>query len=90
MELELKHEDRLLLQNIYAELKRYNERISGTQDRPDLVLSIQEAAVKIGKSRQTISRLVREGRLHKVLRGGKTGILASELNPLGNGRDALT
>ena len=79
MELELKHEDRLLLQNIYAELKRYNERINGTQDRPDLVLSIQEAARYSGRTRQTISRKIREKKLHKVERGGVIGVLLSEL-----------
>ena len=81
MESIFTNEDRLLIANLTAELKRMNDRAEKS-DEPDLVLSIQQAASLIGRSRQTISRKVREGKQHKVERGGLIGILKSELqNP---------
>lgn len=69
--------DRALIAQLTHELRRYNDlREAELKDR---VVSVQEAARIAGRSRQTISRKVREGRLHKVTRGGVTGILLSEL-----------
>ena len=85
MESIFTYEDRLLIANLTAELKRLNdsrEREQHTQ--PDFVLSIQEAAKFIGRSRQTISKKIRENKLHKVERGGVTGILYSELKDARN------
>lgn len=47
------------------------------------VVSINEAAHRLGRTRQTISRMVKEGRLRKVTRHGVTGILLSDIE---NGR----
>ena len=59
------------------ELRRFNDlREAELKDR---VVSINEAATITGKTRQTISRKIREGYLKKVTRGGVTGILLSEL-----------
>lgn len=73
------NEDRLLIANLTAELKRMNDRADKMAEQSDLVLSVQQAAELIGKSRQTVSRMIREKRLHKVERGGVVGILKSEL-----------
>jgi len=69
-----------LNQNIMGlvyELRRFNDLREAEQK--DRVVSISEAAEIARRSRQTISRKIREGRLHKVTRGGVTGILLSEL-----------
>lgn len=79
MESLFTYEDRLLIANLTAELKRMNDRAEKGDNQPDLVLSIQQAAALIGRSRQTISRKIREGKLHKVEKGGVIGILQSEL-----------
>ena len=47
------------------------------------VVSTNEAAHRLGRTRQTISRMVKEGRLRKVTRHGVTGILLSDIE---NGR----
>ena len=78
------YEDRLLIANLTAELKRLNDRREKEDAEPDFVLSIQQAAKFIGKSRQTISRKIKQNKLHKVERGGVTGILKSELDAIRN------
>lgn len=75
--LTLAFEDRILLERLITELKRLNDREEET--KRDIVLTVQQAAAMLGCSRQTISRKIREGRLHKVERGGVIGILQSEL-----------
>ena len=69
-----------LNQNIMGlvyELRRFNDlREAELKDR---VVSVSEAARITGRTRQTISRKIREGYLKKVTRGGVTGILLSEL-----------
>jgi hypothetical protein len=82
------NEDRLLIANLTAELKRLNDRMDSRDAEPDFVLSIQQAASLVGKTRQTISRKIREGKLHKVERRGQIGILYSELNMTQNRREA--
>jgi len=47
--------------------------------KEDRVVSMTETARLLGRTRQSVSRMVREGRLHKVMRGGITGILLSEI-----------
>lgn len=73
------NEDRLLIANLTAELKRMNDRADEMAGQSDPVLSVKQAAAIIGKSRQTVSRMIRQKRLHKVERGGQIGILKSEL-----------
>lgn len=73
----LTESDRSLIAQLTHELRRYNDlREAELKDR---VVTIGEAAVIVGRTRQTISRKIREGRLHKITRGGVTGILLSEL-----------
>ena len=78
------YEDRLLIANLTAELKRLNDSREMAAKEPDFVLSIQQAASLVGRSRQTISRKIKENKLHKVERGGVTGVLRSELLTLKN------
>ena len=78
MEYLLTNEDRLLIAGLTAELKRLNDREEYSQE-PELVLSVNEAAGLSGCSRQTISRKIRQGELHKVACGGVVGIPKSEL-----------
>lgn len=82
------NEDRLLIANLTAELKRLNDSRDRSDRTSDLVLSIQQAATIAGRTRQTISRKIREGKLHKVERSGQIGILLSELNEIQNRREA--
>lgn len=73
----LTESDRSLIAQLTHELRRFNDlREAELKDR---VVSINEAATITGKTRQTISRKIREGYLKKVTRGGVTGILLSEL-----------
>ena len=76
------NENRLLIANLTAELKRMNDRREREDAEPELVLTIQQAAQFIGRSRQTISRKIKEKKLHKVERRGVIGILKSELDEL--------
>ena len=78
--LYLSYEDRLLIANLTAEIKRFNDR----EERPpkDIVLTLTQVANMAGKTRQTISRWIRQGRIHKVERGGMVGILSSELDSI--------
>ena len=76
--INLSMQDRVLLSDLVTELRRYNDNTE--RCKSDRVLSCSEAAEVIGRTRQTVSRMVRDGRLHKVTRGCRTGILLSELN----------
>jgi predicted DNA-binding transcriptional regulator AlpA len=80
MEVTLSGYDRALLERLAFELKRYND--AADERKQDRVLSVNDAARLSGRSRQTISRKIREGVLTKVSRGGVTGILRSELEKI--------
>lgn len=77
----LSQTDRLLVQELIHELRRHNELLQA-QTRKEEVMTIQDAASYLGRTRQTISRKIREGVLKKVTRGGVTGILLSDLNKI--------
>ena len=74
----LSPQDRLLIADLTAQLRRYNDLTE--ENREDKLLGCQEAAQHLGVTRQTISQMLRDHRLHKVMRGGRQGILLSELN----------
>ena len=76
--INLSLQDRALIADLVHELRRYND--NSEKSLSDKVLSCSEAAAVTGKTRQTVSRWIRDGRLHKVTRGCRTGILQSELN----------
>lgn len=82
--LTLSDYDRSLIENLAtgiegltAELRRMNGNAEKAE--PDDLLTCGEAAELCGRSRQTISRWLREKRIRKVYRGGRQGILKSEL-----------
>lgn len=75
-------EDRYLIANITHELKRLNDRREQEESLIPLVMTNQQAAILLGCSRQTVNRKIREGKLHKVERGGMIGILYSEIKAL--------
>lgn len=77
--INLSLQDRALLSDLVHELRRFNDN---SKRSPDRVLSCSEAAALCGRTRQTVSRWIRDGRLHKVTRGCRTGILESELNQI--------
>ena len=80
--ISLSERDRVLLSSLVNELRRLND--SRPAETPDCVLSCSEAAKFLGKTRQTISRWLRDGRLRKVVRGGKAGGLLSEVKQIQN------
>ena len=77
----LSQTDRMLVQELIHELRRHNELLQAQTQRDD-IMTIQDAANYLGRTRQTISRKIREGVLKKVTRGGVTGILLSDLNKI--------
>jgi len=64
------------MEAIATELKRANDATEAENDR---VVGCTEAAKLCGVSPQTISVWVRTGKLRKVYKGGKRGVLLSEL-----------
>lgn len=75
--LTLSDYDRSLIENLTAELRRMND--NAEKAKPDDLLTCSEAAALCDVTRQTISRWLREKRIRKVYRGGRQGILRSEL-----------
>lgn len=65
-----------LLTQLLAEIR------GGKKEPParEVLLNNTQAAEIVGVTRQTIGRYIREGRLKKVCRGGKVGILLSSLS----------
>lgn len=70
--------DRALLAELTYQLKRRNDLDEQSRAREELLTCTQAADI-LGVTRQTVSLMLRRNRLHKVTRGGRTGILRSEL-----------
>lgn len=80
-----------LLEEILNELREVNSKLSSAEEvkglkkrleeieKKDVVLSISEAALFTGRSNPTIRTYIRKGKLTKVMRGCKEGVLKSEL-----------
>lgn len=75
--LELTTPDRARIDNLTAELAKYNARMD-----EDVVVSCTEAARLLHRTPPTISQWIKEGRLHKVARGASVGILLKEIREL--------
>ena len=69
--------DRALIADLTASNNRLAAALEG--QRTEKVYSCKEAAELIGRSPQTISRYIRQGRIKKGVRGGAIGIPESEL-----------
>lgn len=64
------------LESIAFELKRANDARESEDDR---LLNISEAAEFCGVSRQTVAAWIREGKIEKKYKGGRSGIALSDL-----------
>lgn len=58
------------------------ERLNQAMNDETRVMTCGEAAFVLGKTPQTISRYITEGRLHKACANGVTGVRASEVYQL--------
>ncbi|MBR1698425.1 MAG: helix-turn-helix domain-containing protein [Bacteroidales bacterium] len=66
-----------IIDEILADLRELQQRYEA--DCVDVILTCKEAASYIGKTPQTISSYIAQGRLHKVSNGVKVGISKIEL-----------
>ncbi len=66
-----------IIDEILADLRELQQRYEA--DCGDVILTCKEAASYIGKTPQTISSYIAQGRLHKVSNGVKVGISKIEL-----------
>ena len=55
------------------------QRLDTAMNDETRVMTCGEAAFVLGKARQTISRYINEGRLHKAAANGVTGVLARDV-----------
>ena len=69
--------DRARMDNLTAELRRYNDRFNET-----VLISCTEAARLLRKTPQTISQWLKEGRIHKRTIGDSVGIMLSEVREI--------
>ena len=69
--------DRALIADLTASNNRLAAALEG--QRTEKVYSCKDAAELVGRSPQTISRYIRQGRIKKVVRGGVVGLPESEL-----------
>lgn len=58
------------------------QRLNTAMDDEQRVMTCGEAAYVLGKSPQTISRYITEGKLHKACANGVTGVKAKEVYQL--------
>lgn len=67
---------------LIADLTESNNRLAAALEaqRNEKVYSCKEAARLLGKSPQTISRYLAQGRIRKAVRGGVVGIPQSEID----------
>ena len=65
-----------IIAEIMADLQEIQDRFSPANE----ILSCKEAAKYIGKTPQTISRYLSQGKLHKVSNGTREGIAKAELD----------
>lgn len=70
--------------SLIACLTESNNRLAKALEgqKTESIYSCTDAAKMIGVTPQTISRYIREGRIKKAVRGGKVGILESEIKKL--------
>lgn len=66
--------DRERMDLLTAQLERWNDA-----NNSDVLISCHEAARLLGKTPPTISKMLKDGRLHKTTIGDSTGIRLSEV-----------
>ena len=72
--------DSELIERIYLSVGSIEKRM--TYRDADVLVSNTEAARQLNCSPNTICRMIKEGRLHRVTRGDSSGIPLSEVNRL--------
>lgn len=70
-----------LLDDAIAAIQRLKSALSNMPDE-DRVMTCSEAAFRLNKSNNTISRYIKQGKLHKVSANGVVGVRASEVYKL--------
>ena len=78
--VELSPHDRAMIAEHTAQLRRYND----LRDEGEVLVSCTEAARLLGKTKQTISEWIAQGRLHKRTFGKSTGIQLKEIRQIQN------
>ena len=78
--ISLSDSDRTLISQLIESNNRLADAL--TQRKAERVFSCREFAKMIGKSPQTISRYIAQGRIKKAVRGGVIGIPESELQKI--------
>lgn len=73
-------QDRAILLDLTAELRRYND--NAEREKPETWFSLREAGDYIGKTYQTISTWSKSGILHPRLIGRSKRIAKSELDKM--------
>ena len=74
-------EPRLVREIIHEIMDRLRE-LEAASESVDALLSCREAAAYLGRTAGTVSRYIAQGRLHKVVRNGRIGVLRSECRKL--------
>lgn len=71
-----------ILEDILRELRRANDiaEAARREAERDALYSPSEAAAYMGRTVATLRNYVLRGHLHKVVRGGRTGYLKSEMD----------
>lgn len=69
-----------IIDEILVDLREIRQRCD--TDCENVILTCKEAASYLGKTPQTISSYIAQGRLHKVSNGVKVGISKTELRKL--------
>lgn len=78
--INLSEYDRSLIMGLTESNNRLAAALEGRKtEESDRLLTCAQAAVFLGRDRTTISRMIADGRLHKVYEGGLSGIKESEL-----------
>ena len=74
--------DRSLIMELTESNNRLARVLEERQARKDdtILYTCSQAAAYLGRDASTISRMIRDGRLHKVYEGGLSGIRKSELD----------
>lgn len=75
---EMLRESKAVMLDLQTEIRRLNSLAE--EERPDPLYNCKQAAKYLKKDPSTISRMIADGRLEKVERGGSAGILKSELD----------
>lgn len=72
--------DRNLLQSVLESNRRIAEALERRNEDEGILYTCSQAAAYLGRDKSTISRMLADGRLHKVYEGKLSGIRKSELD----------